>query len=130
MRRSLLFVQLFTTAARASFVARSANACACEQVFLAAETARIAVELGSHLSELPGELLFVARLAVIVIAGLCRFLRVTRATAKMNRFDHLFANQNGGSSTTLWRLENALSNANHYMYIPYIYTTKSVVCME
>ena len=82
------------------------------------------------MSELPGELLFVARLAVIVIAGLCRFLRVTRATAKMNRFDHLFAKENGCSSTTLWRLENALSNANHYIYIPYIYTTKPLVCVE
>ena len=75
------------------------------------------------MSELLGELLFVARLAVIVIAGLCRFLRVTRATAKMNRFDHLFAKENGGSSTTLRRLESALGNANQYIYIPYIYAT-------
>ena len=82
------------------------------------------------MSKLLGKLLLIARLAVIVIAGLCRFLRVTRATAKMNRFDNLFAKENGGSSTTLWRLENALSNANHYIYIPFIYTTKLVVCVE
>ena len=88
VKHSLLLVHFFTTAARASFVARSANACACEHVFLAAETAPIAVELGSHLSELLRELLFVARLAVIVIAGQRRFLRVTRATAKMNRFNN------------------------------------------
>ena len=82
------------------------------------------------MSKLLGKLILIARLKIIVIAGLRRFLRVTRATAKMNRFNHLFVKENGGPSTTLWRLENALSNANHYISIPCIYTTKLVVCVE
>ena len=100
-RRSLRLVYFFTNAARASSGARHANTRSCELIFFAAETARIAVELGSHLSKLLGKLLLIARLAVIVIAGLRRFLRVARATAIMNCFNRLFVRENSGPSTTL-----------------------------
>ncbi len=65
LRRSLLLVYLFTTAARASSGARHANASGCELIFIAAEPARIAVALGSALSKLLGKLHLEACLAII-----------------------------------------------------------------
>ena len=101
VRRSLLLVYLFTTAARSSYGARHANTGGCELNFLAAELARIAVALGSQSSKLLGELLLEASLTVILITGLRRFFGATRAAAKRNRFAHLFVWENRSPSTTL-----------------------------
>ena len=104
LRRSLLLVYLFTTAARASSGARHANAGGCELIFLAAEPARIAVALGGQSSKLLGELLLEARLTVILITGLRRFFWATRAAAKRNRFDYLFVWEYRSPSTMLGNL--------------------------
>ena len=101
VRHSLLLVYLFANAARASSGARHANTGGCELIFVAAEPARIAVDLGNHLSILPEKLLLKARLAVIVITRLRRFFKVTRATAIMNCYDHFFVWENRSQSTTL-----------------------------
>jgi len=100
--RSLLHVYFVTTAARASFDARFANACACAQIFLAAELTRMAVTLGSQSRKLPGELLLVARLTVILITGLRRFFWATRAAAKRNRFHHLWEEEKAAKNDNAW----------------------------
>ena len=88
-RRSLRLVYFFTNAARASSGARHANTRSCELIFFAAEPARIAVALGSESTELDGKFLLVACLAIPVITGMHRCLRLAGATAKRNCFDHL-----------------------------------------
>ena len=104
VRRSLLVVYLFTTAARASYGARHAKTGACERNFLAAELARIAVALGSQSSKLGGELLLEASLTVLLITGLRRFFGATRAATKRNRFHHLFVWEYRSPSTMLGNL--------------------------
>ena len=89
VRHSLLLVDLFATAARATSDARHANTGGCELIFFAAEPARIAVALGSESSKLDRKLRFVACLAIPVVTGLRRCLRLAGATAKSNCFDHL-----------------------------------------
>ena len=101
VRRSLLLVYLFTTAARVSLGAWYANAGGCELSFLAAEPARIAAALCTQASRLLGELLLEARLTVILITGLRRFFGLARAAAKRNCYDHLFVWENRSPSTTL-----------------------------
>ena len=102
VRHSLLLVYLFANAARASSGARHANTGGCELIFLAAEPARIAVALGSEPSKLLGECLLIARLAIIVEAGLRRFLGVTRATTRSS--DHFLERENSSASTMLGNL--------------------------
>ena len=102
VRHSLLLVYLFANAARASSGARHANTGGCELIFVAAEPARIAVALGSESSKLDRKLRFVARLAIIVKAGLRRFLGDTRATTRSS--DHFLERENSSASTMLGNL--------------------------
>ena len=102
VRHSLLLVYLFANAARASSGARHANTGGCELIFVAAEPARIAVALGSESSKLDWKLRFVARLAIIVKAGLRRFLGVTQATTRSS--DHFLERENSSASTMLGNL--------------------------
>ena len=90
VRHSLVLVYLFANAARASSGARHAHTGGCELIFFAAEPARITVALGLESSKLDRKLRFVACLAIPVITGLRRCLRLAGATAKINCFHHLF----------------------------------------
>ncbi len=104
VRHSRLLVDRLATAARASSDARHANTGGCELIFFAAEPARIAVALGSESTELDGKFLLVACLAIPVITGLRRCLRLAGATAKINCFDHLFEWEFRSPSTMLGNL--------------------------